>query len=121
VNVTRLVLRNYGETIQNLGNRSGAVNLDLDVANVFTVNITGNSSFTVSNVLTGATTASSFTLYLRNNSANLSVSWPTNFKFPNGLAPVRTLEASRTDVWIFVTPDQGTTWFGAVALYNYST
>jgi len=121
VNVTRLVLRNYGETIQNLGNRSGAVNLDLDVANVFTVNITGNTSFTVSNVLTGATTASSFTVYLRNNSANLSVSWPTNFKFPNGLAPVRTLEASRTDVWIFVTPDQGTTWFGAVALYNYST
>lgn len=121
VNVTRLVLRNYGETVQVLGNRSGAINLDLDVANVFTVNITGNSSFTVSNVLTGATTASSFTLFLRNNSANLSVAWPVNFKFPNNLPPVRTLDASRTDIWIFVTPDQGTTWYGNVALYNYST
>ncbi len=119
-NVTRLVLRNYGETIQALGNRSGTINLDLDVANVFTVNITANSSFTVSNVLTGATTASSFTLYLRNDSANLSVTWPTNFKFPNGLSPTRTLDASKTDIWIFVTPDQGTTWYGNVALYNFN-
>ncbi len=121
VNVTRLVLRNYGETVQALGNSSGTVNLDLDVANVFTVNITANTTFTVSNVLTGTTTASSFTVFIRNNSADLSVTWPTNFKFPNGLAPVRTLAANRTDVWIFVSPDQGTTWYGNIALYNYAT
>lgn len=120
-NVTQLVLKNYGETVQNLGNRSGTVNLDLNTANVFTVNITANTSFTVSNFLTGTNVSSSFTVFLRNNSASLSVSWPANFKFPNGLPPVRTTTASRTDVWIFVSPDQGTTWYGNVALYNYAT
>jgi hypothetical protein len=121
VNVTKLVLRNYGETVSALGNRSGSVELDLDVANVFTVNITANTTFSVKNFLTGATTSSSFTVFIRNNAADLAITWPTNFKFPNGLAPIRTLAANRTDVWIFVSPDQGTTWYGNVALYNYAT
>jgi hypothetical protein len=120
-NVTQLVLRNYGETVTNLGNVSGTVNFDLNIANVFVANMTGNCTFTVSNFLTGASTSSSFTVFLRNGSANLSVAWPLNFKFPNNLAPVRTVEAGKTDIWIFLSPDQGNTWYGNVALYNYTT
>jgi len=119
--VSQLVLKTYGEVVNALGNRSGTVDLDLSTGSVFTMNMTANTTFTISNFLTSANTSSSFTLYLRNNVANLSVAWPLNVKFPNGLAPIRTTAAARTDIWIFTTTDQGTTWYGNVALYNYDT
>jgi hypothetical protein len=118
--VSNVILKNYGESVQALGNVSGSVTLDLSIANVFTANIVSTTSFNIANPITGPGKASSFTLYLRNGSSNLSVSWPGNFIFPVG-APNRTLDAGRTDIWIFTSPDGGNTWYGNVALYNFIT
>jgi hypothetical protein len=101
-----------------LGDRSGSTTLNLSNGNVFTVRITGNTTFAISNAL--ATVGSSFTVILTNGSGNLSVSWPSNVKFPNNASPSRTLTNGRTDVWIFITPNGGTTWYGNIALYNFS-
>jgi hypothetical protein len=116
--LTDVVLQRYGEVVVNLGNTSGNNVINLSQGNIFTVNITGNTSFSFTNALPNA--GNSFTLILRNELSNLSVSWPPNAKFPNDLAPVRTLTAGRTDIWIFITPDGGNTWYGNVALYNFA-
>jgi hypothetical protein len=50
----------------------------------------------------------------------LSVTWPSNVRFPNGTTPTRTLTSGRTDIWIFISPDGGTTWYGNLALYNFA-
>jgi hypothetical protein len=115
--LNHLVLQRYGEIVVSLGNVSGTTALDLSNGNVFTVRVTGNTTFTFTNVL--ANVGSSFTLILTNGSGNLSVSWPSNVKFPNARSPIRTLTNGRTDIWIFITPDGGNTWYGNIALYNF--
>ena len=119
--VTDLVLKQYGEIVSNLGNVSGNRTINLDNGNVFTATLVGNTTFSITNPLTQTNTGTSFTLILKNGSGGpYSITWPTSIKFPNNLAPLRTETAGKTDVWIFITPDQGTTWYANVALYNFS-
>jgi len=121
VRVTDLVLQRYGEVVSNLGNISGATTINLSNGNVFTATLTGNSTFSFSNVLSASGSGSSFTLILTNGTGGpYTVAWPASVKFPNNVAPLRTTDAGKTDVWIFITPDQGTTWYASVALYNFS-
>ena len=116
--LTDVILQRYGEKVVALGSISGSANINLNDGNIFTVNVTDNSTFTISNPLPNA--GSSFTVIITNGGENLSISWPTNVKFPNNLVPTRTLAAGRTDIWIFITPDGGTTWYGNIALYNFA-
>lgn len=119
--VDKLVLKQYGEVVSNLGGVSGNSNINLNDGNVFLATLNGNTTFTISNALTQVNTGTSFTLILKNGAGGpYSISWPTSVKFPNNLAPLRTEDAGKTDIWIFVTPDQGTTWYASVALYNFS-
>jgi hypothetical protein len=119
--VTDLVLQRYGEVVSNLGNVSGSAAINLSNGNVFTATLTGNTTFSFSNVLSATNSGSSFTLILTNGSGGpYTVAWPASVKFPNNVAPLRTTSAGKTDIWIFITPDQGTTWYASVALYNFS-
>lgn len=120
VRLTDVVLQRYGEVVVDLGFVSGSITIDLSNGNIFTAFISGNTNFNFSNVLSAAGSGSSFSLILTNSGANHSISWPGNVKFPNALVPPRTLASGRTDIWIFVSPNQGTTWYGNIALYNFS-
>jgi hypothetical protein len=41
-------------------------------------------------------------------------------KWPNNAVPTRTTTANKTDVWSFFTTDNGTSWYGALALFNFT-
>lgn len=123
VNITDVVLKKYGETVYDMGSIAGNRNINLNDGNVFIGTLTANSTFTITNPLTGTNVGSSFTLILTNGTGGpYSVSWnpASNVKFPNNLSPVRTQDAGKTDIWIFITPNQGSTWYGNIALYNFS-
>ena len=63
----------------------------------------------------------SFSLLLTNDgSAGRTIAWPASVKWPNASIPSRTTAASKTDIWSFMSPDNGTTWYGNIALYNFS-
>jgi hypothetical protein len=85
-----------------------ASNIDLSAGNYFNKTITGNITFTVSNVPASGT-AQSFILELVNGGA-FTVTWFAGLTFPGGTAP--TLTASGRDVLAFFTRDGGTTWSG---------
>jgi hypothetical protein len=112
-----VILKNYGETSPNLGTRSGTIALDLLTGSMFRVTINGNSTFRFDNPISSGT---SFTLIITNSGANHSITWPTSVKFPNNVVPPRTTTSGRTDIWIFVSPNGGTTWYGNLALFNFS-
>jgi hypothetical protein len=116
--VSDLKLKKYGETYVDLGTVSGNISINLNNGSIFRANISANSTFSFTNPITNS--ANSFTLILRNGAANLSVTWPSNVRFPNGTTPTRTLTSGRTDIWIFISPDGGTTWYGNLALYNFA-
>ena len=81
-----------------------ATEINCGAGNYFTKTITGATAFTVSNVPTGA-----YFLTLRlTNGGSATITWPTAFKWPGGVAP--TLTQSGVDLIVAVTDDGGTTW-----------
>ena len=91
-----------------------ALNMDCDLGNYFTKTIAANSTFSFSNVPSGASYA--LTLELTHTSG--TVTWPASVKWPRDEAPV--LTTGKTHVFVFFTDDGGTRWRGA-ALINYTT
>ncbi len=88
--------------------------IDLSTGNYFYKTISGNVTFTVSNVPTTGV-AQSFILELTNAGAH-TITWFAGVTFPNGVAP--TLTPSGRDVLGFFTRDGGTTWSGFVVGQN---
>lgn len=88
-------------------------NIDCLFGNYFTKEVSSNSTFTVSNVPSGK--SYSFTLVVTHTSG--TITWFGGVKWPQNTAPV--LTTSREHVFLFVTDDAGTNWYGA-ALPNYS-
>ena len=117
--LTNTTLRNYGETVNNVGNTGTAATINLANGNFVTATLTGNCTFTFTTGLSSG--AVSFTLLLTNDAtAGRSIIWPPAVKWPNATVPTRTTTANKTDVYTFFTYDNGTTWWGNLSLYNYS-
>lgn len=109
----------FGDTVVALGNTGTSKTIDLQTGNVFTATLTGNVTFTLSNPI--ATGSSSFTLILTNDATpSRTVAWSGgSFLFPGGAASLsRSTAANAIDVWVFFTPNGGTTWYGNIAMKN---
>ena len=115
------VFKNYAETFSAMGNTGGTPTIDLADGNVFSATLNDNATFTFTMGLNLPQTATSFTLILTNDSTpSRTISWPASVKWPNNSVPSRTTAASKTDIWSFMTPDGGATWYGNIALYNFT-
>ena len=109
----------YADTVTALGNTGTAINIDVTSGGVFTATLTGNCTFTLRYPVSSG--ASSFTLILTNDATpSRTVAWAGgSFKFPGGAASLsRSTAASAVDIWVFFTPDGGTTWYGNIAMKN---
>jgi hypothetical protein len=89
------------------------LDIDCSQGNYFTKTISGNSTFTFSNVPSGA-----YGVMIEIENTSGTITWPAAVKFPNDTAP--TLLTGKTHLFIFVTDDSGTRWRG-VAAVNYVT
>ena len=92
-----------------------AAAIDLSQGVIFTKTITANTTFTITNVPTGA--AATFNLILTNGGSK-TITWPASVKWADNTAP--DLTSSGVDVLTFVTPNGGTTWYGTVAVAGAS-
>jgi hypothetical protein len=89
------------------------LDIDCSAGNYFTKTINGNSTFTFSNVPSGA-----YGMIVEIENTSGTISWPAAVKWPNDTAP--TLSTGKTHVFVFITDDSGTRWRG-VAQVNYVT
>jgi hypothetical protein len=111
----------YSDDVVALGNSGTATSIDLRQGNVFTATLTGNCTFTLTNPNANSNRGSSFTLILTNDgTAGRTVAWAGGtFRFPGGAAALgRTTTANAVDIWVFFTPDNGTTYYGNIAMKN---
>ena len=92
----------------------GALDIDCSTGNYFTKTISGDSTFTVSNVPSGKSYV--FTLELTHTSG--VITWFANVKWPQDTAP--SLSTGKTHLFIFSTDDGGTRW-RAASLIDYVT
>ena len=112
-----LTTKKIAETLVAVGNSGTAATIDLSTGTVFTVTLNGNATLTITNT----TGAAAFTVILTNDGTpSRTVAWAASggsFKFPGGAAALsRTVAASGVDVWVFFSPDGGTTWYGNIAM-----
>lgn len=115
----RVILSDYSEKVNALGNTGTAATINLANGNFVTATLTGNCTFTFTTGIGSG--AQSFTLFLTNDATpSRTITWPASVKWTGGSAPVRTETANRTDVYSFFTFDNGTTWYGILSIYNYS-
>jgi hypothetical protein len=111
----------YSDEVVALGNTSTAITINLNQGNVFTATLTGNCTFTLANSNANSSRGSSFTLILTNDAtAGRTVAWAGgNFRFPGGASTLsRTTTANAVDIWVFFTPDNGTTYYGNISMKN---
>ena len=113
------VLSNYSEKINTIGNTGASCNINLANGAYVIATLDQTTTFTFT---TGITTgAIGFALQLTNGTGGpYSITWPVSVKWPNNSIPIRTTADNKTDVWVFNTTDNGTTWYGNLALYNFS-
>jgi hypothetical protein len=89
------------------------LDIDCSQGNYFTKTINGNSTFTFSNVPSGA-----YGMIVEIENTSGTITWPTEVKWPNDTAP--SISTGKTHVFVFITDDSGTRWRG-VAQVNYVT
>ena len=109
VNTTLNLGGNYIEDV----NAVGALDIDCSVGNYFTKTISGDSTFTVSNV--PASGAYAFTLELTHTSG--TVTWFSGVEWPAATPP--TLTTGKTHLFMFITDNGGTRW-RASSLIDYT-
>lgn len=117
--VSRVKLKDYSETrVQ--ANTGTSYAIDLENGNVFDLTLTGNVTYTFTNPPdTGISGA--FTLIQRQDgTGSRTVTWPASVDWAGGTAPTVTATASSVDVFVFITLDAGTTWYGFTAGQEFS-
>lgn len=93
---------------------------DLSTASVFTITLSGATTFTFTNPPSSGT-AQGFTIVATQNaSSNYNITWPAAVKWQFGAGPTVTTSANAVDIFTFFTPDGGTTYYGFVAGQNMS-
>lgn len=109
----------YADTVTALGNTGTAINIDITSGGVFSATLTGSCTFTLRYPVSSG--ASSFVLILTNDgTAGRTVAFAGGtFKYPDG-SVTRTTTANATDIWFFMTPDGGTTYYVSIPMKNLS-
>lgn len=114
----------FADKVSAIGNTGTAQTITATNGQVFTATLTGNCTFTLAGSNSNSNRATSFTLILTNDATpSRTVSWAGGtFKWPGGAASLaRTTTANAIDVWVFFSPDGGTTWYGNISQKNLTT
>ena len=106
----------YNERYEAVTSTSNATTVDCENANSFSHTLTENTTFTFSNPPASGTAYTFSIEIIQDASASgFTVTWPTSVDWPSATAPTLTATASAKDVFVFMTRDGGTTWYGFTA------
>ena len=125
---TDVEMRRYFETKATgvyVGGMVQSCTFDLSTAQVFTLTTTGNiSTIAVTNTPSKTNTSIGFTIIITQGGGHTiafsPLSWsPGTLRWAGGVAPTFTATAGKTDIFSFVTYDNGTNWYGFVGGQNF--
>lgn len=90
--------------------------IDLHTSTNFTHTLSGNTTYTFSNPA-ATNSVSAFTLKVVQDASasGYTVTWPATVDWPNATAPTLTATANAVDIFVFITIDNGTTYYGFTA------
>lgn len=101
--------------VQDLGSISGTVNIDTEAGDTVTCTITGNTTFTVSNLVSGSVNTIYFVIQ---NIGAGTITWPGTTTFNTG-GSIQTSPTGKTMI-ILDTVDDGVTYMGVQSWRDYA-
>ncbi len=120
--IDNLFIQNYAEKAVQSGGSTFDINLSN--GNLFLLNFNSAATITINQFTSGFTpsttvgTGLAVTLVIRNGANGQAINWPTNIIWPGGSVPSRTEDNGRSDVWVFISPNGGNSWYGNVTIFN---
>lgn len=93
---------------------SGAATINCRDGNVFSHTLSENVTYTFSNAPASGR-AFGFTLKVVQDSTARTITWPASVDWPSAEAPIISDASGAVDVFVFLTVDAGTTWYGFVS------
>ena len=115
----RPVIKDYGETRTTPPINVGTLTLNLENGNVFGVSLNADVTTLQIQNPSASGTACSFTLAFTADGTPRTVTWGASVKWAGGVAPTLTSTNGKVDIFVFVTWDAGTTWYGFVSGQNF--
>jgi hypothetical protein len=116
--LTRPLMGSPRENVS-IANASGAQALDINPQSYFAFTLTGNVTFSFSNVPSSGIAVAVTIELIQGGSGSYTVTWPGTVLWSNNVAPVLTTTVGKRDVVTLVTRDGGTTWLGFLAGQNF--
>jgi hypothetical protein len=102
----------YNEKFLSLSGLSGTEVIDVSSASHFYGILQGNTTFVFNGETATTGQVDSFTLYIfRQTSFAVSINWPSEVLWPGGLEPDVPAQGE-TDIYVFTTINNGTSWYG---------
>lgn len=100
------------EKYYDYGNVSGTVALNLTNGSHIRVDLTGTTTLQFNNDSAESNRAQVFVLYLEcSTSSTITLTWPTEIDWAFSITPA-VPNVGDTDIYVFTTKDNGTTWYG---------
>jgi len=93
---------------------SGAATLNMRDGTNFVHDLTENVTYTFSNAASSGK-VSSFTLKVIQGSTARTITWPSSVDWAGGSAPTLSTGDNDVDIFVFITYDGGTNWYGFTA------
>lgn len=116
----KTTLGNYKEAFIQVPDSTVSYVVDCSGATIRKIVLTSNCTITMANVPAGVNFAFNLTLALMQDGVgSRSVVWPASVRWGNGVAPILSLGANKTDFVSLLTFDGGSSWYGFVSGQNY--
>tara|TARA_Y100000389_G_C17406014_1_gene488093 strand:+ start:86 stop:559 length:474 start_codon:yes stop_codon:yes gene_type:complete len=112
-------LKGYGEVMLTTNPATGAINLDLSAANIFKLNLTGDTTVTFTNPPAAGSTSVATIVAIQDASGGHTITW-TDGAYAGGVVPPATTGANDVDIWTAFTYDQGTSYVVSLSMKDVS-
>lgn len=112
-------LKGYGEVMLTTDPATGSINLDLSAANIFRLNLTGNTTVTFTNPPAAGSTSVATIVAIQDGTGGHTITW-TDGAFAGGVAPPASTGANEVDIWTAFTYDQGTSYVVSLSMKDVS-
>ena len=112
-------LKGYSEVILTTDPATGSINLDLSAANIFRLNLTGNTTVTFTNPPAAGSTSVATIVAIQDGSGGHTITW-TGGIYAGGVVPPASTGANEIDIWTAFTYDQGTSYVVSLSMKDVS-
>jgi hypothetical protein len=112
-------LKGYGEVMLTTSTASGAISLDLSVANIFKLELSGDVTVTFTNPPAAGSTSVATIVAIQDNTGGHSITW-TGGVYAGGSPPPASTGSDEVDIWTAFTYDQGSTYVVSLSMKDVS-